>query len=191
MKLWFSVHNGYISYSKIFLLNLLQAVRARKKRAISEVMGSLLMIAITLVAGTAIFGFVNGQSSNSAAAVGNSAAQNINFLNEREVVVYATYQSSTTANIWIYNNGNISPEYMTAVLVTASNPAGVCTVNLNPTNLSPPPVSVAKNALSSFTLDVSGCGGFTFQQSSGSNLYSYTFKVIGFFGSSAQLPVQF
>ncbi len=89
--------------------------------AVSEVMGSLIMIAVTLVAGAAVFGFVNGASGSSAGAVGNSAANNINFLNEHTsfVTEYFTAASGGAcvgpigtlcpgASIWVYNNGGVS-----------------------------------------------------------------------------------
>jgi len=88
--------------------------------AISEVFGSLIMIAVTLIAGIAAFGFINGQAGNSARAVGNNAATNVNFLNEREVVVYATVVGSTpsaSANVWVYNSGVITPLTISQVLI--------------------------------------------------------------------------
>lgn len=51
------------------------------------------MIAITLIAGATALGWVNGQASSSDNAVGNSAAKNINFLNEREVREHGALRS--------------------------------------------------------------------------------------------------
>ncbi len=161
-------------------------LRSRRKRvAISEVFGSLIMIAVTLIAGVAVFGFINGQAGSSAQAVGNSAAGNINFLNEREVVLTAAYVSSAQATVWVYNNGDISPESIVNVVVTASNPAGVCAVTLAPS------AAVGKQSVAPITVDVGACSGFGFQRSGSGNNYFYTFKVTGYYGSTAQATVQF
>lgn len=96
----------------------------RKRRlAISELVASLIMIAITLVAGSAVFGWINGQASVSEGAYGNSVANNVNFLNERFVVLTESFAGSagdcatvggsspnywcTTASFWIYNTGKV------------------------------------------------------------------------------------
>jgi hypothetical protein len=76
-------------------------------------MGALLMISITLIAGAAAFGFVNGQVGVSASAYGNKAAGNINFLNEREALTFVNFPSptpltDTQVTVWIENIGNIA-----------------------------------------------------------------------------------
>ncbi len=162
-------------------MNLLRIRRVRK-RAISEVMGSLLMIAITLVAGTAIFGFVNMQSSNSALAVGKSAAQNVNFLNEREVILLATKASSTTANIYVFNSGSINPETFLQVMVLDSTKNVACPAPLNSTATVP----VQQTRLIHVT--PSGCGVGFGDFDSGD---SYTFTIVGQYGSSAQIAATF
>jgi hypothetical protein len=70
-------------------------------------MGALIMVAITLVAGVAVFGFVNAQAGQSANAIGNNAAANINFLNEREVITYVGFGGPININVMIYNNGQV------------------------------------------------------------------------------------
>lgn len=72
-------------------------------------MATVLTVAITLIAGAALFGYVNGQAANSEnkIAVGNAA--NVNFLNEKFVVVDLSIISGQgSASIWIYNNGNLT-----------------------------------------------------------------------------------
>ena len=166
--------------------NTLRKSHVKRRAGISEILGSLIMVAITLVAGAAVFGFVNGQSGNSANAVGKSAASNINFLNEREVVVYACLATSSGvcqvggsyANVYVYNSGLINQSTIAQVFVTDNNANAVC---------GPIPTSTAiyKQKVGTITLSSSSCG-FIF--SSGS---SYTFKVVGQFGSEAQATFGF
>jgi flagellin-like protein len=83
--------------------------RGHKKRvAVSELVGTLIMVAITLVAGAAVFGWVNGQAGSSENAYGQSVANNVNFLNERFSPVAVTFQGGTSANFSIYNSGSVS-----------------------------------------------------------------------------------
>lgn len=159
-------------------------IKLRKRRAaISEILGSLIMIAITLVAGAAVFGFVNGQAGSSSAAVGNSAANNINFLNEREVIVYASVVSltpSASANVWVYNSGLINPLTIAEVLVfqgsTQLCPSATWTM--------PPVAQYSEAEFSTTDCLVSGIGAFN-------STNAYTFEVVGQYGSSAQITVTF
>ncbi len=138
------------------------------------------MIAITLVAGAAIFGFVNGQSSNSAQAVGNSAAQNINFLNEKEVVLTASNQGGSKANVYVYNSGSINPDSIVQVVVTDNTLSTVCVVPLSPA------ASVPVHQVATIEVSSSGCGFGSFQSG-----HSFTFQVVGVFGNTAQATVGF
>jgi len=78
------------------------------------------MIAITLVAGVAAFGWINGQAATSERAYGNSVGSNINLLDERFTVVTQTFYGPvggpctagsypnlecTGASFWVFNNG--------------------------------------------------------------------------------------
>jgi flagellin-like protein len=174
---------------------ILHLFKRKKRRAISEVMGSLIMIAITLIAGAAVFGFVNGQSGNSAQAVGNSANSNINFLNEREVIVVAQMVSSTNANVFVFNNGQISPETIVNMTVYQTNPATIpnyiCGLSFK--NSTSPGYQVKVGSLSSVHVDLTMCNWFpstitppTFVAGN-----AYTFEIYGKYGSTAQLNVRF
>ncbi len=163
---------------------ILRFSRRKGRVAISEVLGSLIMIAITLVAGAGVFGFVNGQSGISSSAVGANAAKNINFLNEKETIVYAAMVNANSANVWVYNYGSIDPETMTNILVTdTSAPSTVCTITISS--------SVARLQVQQISVNLPlGCTGgsppLTFQAT-----HSYTFVVVGQFASTAQLTVKF
>jgi flagellin-like protein len=115
-----------------------------RRRAISDLFGSLLMIAITLIAGVAAFGWINSQAATSERAYGNSVGNNINLLNERFTVVTQTFYGGgggacsggtspnfqcTGASFWIFNNGqaafNLSTvqlRNLTDIPSTAANP---------------------------------------------------------------------
>jgi hypothetical protein len=95
--------------------------------AISEILGSLIMISITLISGVAVFGYVNGQSGTSAQAVGNSAASNINFLNERFVIVTSTLAAPASGSVYIYDNGRADLTIM-SIQITGTGSAGPLSV---------------------------------------------------------------
>jgi len=116
----------------------------RRRVAVSEIIGTLIMIAITLVAGAAVFGFVNGQAKNAEGAYGASVANNVNFLRERFSPVSqlftgsgggacsggtAPYYQCLGASFWIYNNGaiaftlgTIQIKNLTDIPASAANP---------------------------------------------------------------------
>jgi flagellin-like protein len=92
----------------------------RRRVAVSELVGTLIMVAITLTAGAAVFGWINGQASSSEGAYGASVANNINFLKERFVVVSQSFgewpsgactgtpKECTMMSFWIYNSGQVA-----------------------------------------------------------------------------------
>ena len=115
-----------------------------RRSAISDLFGSLLMIAITLIAGVAAFGWINGQAATSEKAYGNSVGNNINLLNERFTVVTQTFYAGggaactggtspnfecDGASFWVFNNGQasfnlstIQVRNLTDIPNTAANP---------------------------------------------------------------------
>ena len=97
----------------------MQVSRRQKRRAVSELLSTLIMVAITLVAGAAVFGFVNGQASTSANQYGSSVVNNVDYLREHFVIVSVQFSNSSSAacghsggkgycsqvSVSIYNNG--------------------------------------------------------------------------------------
>ena len=92
--------------------------RGKSRRAVSELMGTLIMIGITLVAGAAVIGWVNGQAGASEQVYGQSVANNVNYLSEHLVVVNVQFPSSSCSGtspsrycnvmqVSIYNNGAV------------------------------------------------------------------------------------
>lgn len=109
-----------------------------RKRAISELFATLLMVVVTLIAGAAVLGWVNGQAGSSERAYGNSAANNINYLNERFAVesqIFSgtgasgqcsggtpPYTQCTGASFYLYNDGSLNfTLYSIQVVSTNSN----------------------------------------------------------------------
>jgi len=70
-------------------------------------MAAVITIAITLVAGAALFSYVNGQATVSENSIGQANAANVNLLDERFVVADMGF-SGNTAVLSIYNNGNVT-----------------------------------------------------------------------------------
>jgi hypothetical protein len=76
------------------------------------------MLAITMVVGAGVFGYVNQQAGVSAQQYGSSAGATVNYLQERFVPVEmnfaynfpagcTTHCESSTITVYVYNNGNI------------------------------------------------------------------------------------
>lgn len=103
-------------------------VRIEKKRvAMAEIMGTLIMVAITLIAGTAVFGWINGQAGSSENAYGQSVASNVNFLRESFSVVAtqvlgcsgdANGDPCTSLSLTLYNRGEVSLNVSSITIAT-------------------------------------------------------------------------
>lgn len=76
-------------------------------------MAAVLTIAITLIAGAALFGYINGQAAASENKLGQAAGGNADFLSEKFVVVQMSFSSTCVspspncAILWVYNNGQV------------------------------------------------------------------------------------
>ena len=119
----------------------------KRRHAVSELMGTLLMIGITLVAGAAVIGWVNGQAGASEQAYGSNVAANVNYLREHFVIVNVQFPaadcSPTTPSqycsqmqISIYNNGALVD---TISSITVVNSGGTLDVNMTSSTSSPHP----------------------------------------------------
>ena len=100
--------------------------------AVTEITGTLLMIAVTLVAGAAVIGWVNGQAASSENVLGQNAANQANYFKESFVVVSVQFSNNAPnfcqatggqtycnqVSIAIYNNGGIG---LTIQSVTFAN----------------------------------------------------------------------
>ena len=82
-------------------------------------MAAVITVAITLIAGAALYGFVNGQAAASESGLGAANAANVNFLNERFVVVDMGF-TANTVTLYLYNNGNLTLHLKEIVLHDAT-----------------------------------------------------------------------
>ena len=83
----------------------------QRRPALSETIGALLSVAITLVAGATVFGYVKTQAGVSENMLATSFGATGSFLSERFVVVDINYSSSapsTSLSIWFYNSGKVN-----------------------------------------------------------------------------------
>jgi flagellin-like protein len=122
----------------------------KKRRGLAEIVGTLIMVAITLVAGAGVFGWINGQAGSSENAYGQSVANNVNFLKERFVPVSQTFTGAgagnscsggtspnfqcTGVNFWIYNNGQVAFTLYTIQIRNLTN-IPLSAANHNPLNI--------------------------------------------------------
>src|SRR2546427_10811446 len=67
-------------------------------------------MAITLVAGTAVCGYVRTQANVSELAYGQNVGTTINFLQERIVIPLVSY-TSNSVTIYVYNNGQTTDQF--------------------------------------------------------------------------------
>ncbi|MDG7010846.1 MAG: hypothetical protein JRN57_01875 [Nitrososphaerota archaeon] len=88
----------------------------RRRPAISEVIGTVLVTAMTLVAGAAIWGYVNGQAGVASQAYGQSVGNSVQYLEEKFAVIDMQIANVTcpggigtcgSFTLWIYNTGKI------------------------------------------------------------------------------------
>jgi flagellin-like protein len=118
-------------------------LRTKRRAGISELVAAVLTIAITIIAGAALFGYVNAEASNSENAIGNANALNVNFLNEHFVIAQIVYdRSSPTSSaassitIYLYNSGHVVNNFASIEVFNSS--AGTTRMNMM---YNPPPSS--------------------------------------------------
>ncbi len=78
-----------------------------RRPALSELLGAVLSIAITLTAGAAVFGFASAQAVRSESQIGNGAQASVGFLQERFVLFDLSFGTPTQVTAWLYNSGQI------------------------------------------------------------------------------------
>jgi len=78
------------------------------KRAITPVIGAVLMIGITIAVGFATWAWARSSAQSSELNFGNAIGSNINYLKENFETVNVNFSSSAqqSATLWFYNSGN-------------------------------------------------------------------------------------
>ena len=91
-------------------------IHTRARRAgISELVGSILAIAITIIAGAAVFGYVNGQAGVTEKQYGQSVGAVVNQMQEKFVIFDLSFPTTPSTcysgssyhciSVWTYNTG--------------------------------------------------------------------------------------
>lgn len=86
-----------------------------KKRGITQVIGTIILLSITLVVGFGLFGYVNSAVANAERSYAIITDQNIKELQESFVIVTANF-SSSSLSLWFYNSGNLSTSIQSLVI---------------------------------------------------------------------------
>jgi hypothetical protein len=83
-------------------------LQKKHRLAVSEVMGAVILIGVTLAIGFAAWAWARSAAANSELNLGNAVGSNISYLNENFEIVYVNYSSTKLSNatIWVYDNGN-------------------------------------------------------------------------------------
>jgi flagellin-like protein len=77
------------------------------RRAISDLVATVLTIAITLIAGAGVFGYVNGQAGATENQYGQAVGATVQYLEERFVVPQVAFLSNGQVDVYFYNDGRI------------------------------------------------------------------------------------
>lgn len=156
----------------------------------------MLTIAITIIAGAAVFGYVDSQAGVSERQYGQSVGQTVAFLSEKFTVPFMSF-TSTSATVWLYNSGtvNFQPVQVlfynstksillkyTASGVTDLNHAG-CTAPASNENPQLSAINLQQNGLLQLTLTMPsfGAGCVSYQLK---NNVAYYVNVLGYYGNT-------
>ena len=178
-----------------------------RRRGVSEIVATVLTVAITIVAGAAVFGYVNAQSGVSENQLGQAAGAVNNYLSEQYSVVNINFTASSMS-LWFYNYGgiNLQPvqfqlynaskslfvQFNATKVVNLDNPGG-CNVaatsyehpllyNALPGGSNPGGVvNIARGAIAKITFTLPSCISTTF--TSGRTYYA---SVTGLYGNTVQ-----
>ncbi len=161
-----------------------------------------MLLAMTLVAGFALFGYVRNQANVSELSYAQNVGGTMSYLQERFVVPVVTY-TSTTITVYIYTDGQIPSQLAQievygpsrsamdviydANYVTVSNPSS-CAGQTSATSSNESPMlgtgptslSVKVNYVGSIVLKLPSCSGLGFQPGT-----IYFVKLLGINGNTA------
>jgi hypothetical protein len=160
-------------------------------------------VAVTLVAGTTVFGYVRSQANLSELALSQNVGSTLGFLQERFVVPLVSY-SSNSVTIYIYNNGQTTDQFTQIEVygptrsamdivydtnyATVNSPVA-CREQTPAGNLETPPLgatpssfSVKVNNIASITIKLPNCAQpqLSFQPGT-----TYFVKILGQYGNTA------
>ena len=106
-------------------------------RGISEMLATVLTLAITMISGASVFSFVNAQSSASAQSYGQSVGTYIAQIKEKFVIVNAAtnYPTSGKVTVWFYNYGDIDTKLVQLYIGTSGSSLVLVSSSFLPLNL--------------------------------------------------------
>jgi hypothetical protein len=179
--------------------------RLRSRLAVSELVATVLLIGATLIAGFAVWGWVNGQAGSSERAYGQSVGQTVGMLEEKFSLVNANY-SGDRVTLWLYNDGEVSLQPVSVFVYNSSRSVYVLFNATKVVNLDNPSscdysatmayespslfnpltnsqvgnvITVPSGGLQPLTLGFPPCSGLEFNPG-----VSYTFQILGRYGNT-------
>ena len=90
-----------------------------RRRGVSEIVATVLTVAITVVAGAAVFGYVNAQAGVAEGQLGQSVGAVNAYLNEQYGVGNINF-SNSALSVWFYNYGGVSLQPVQVQLYNSS-----------------------------------------------------------------------
>ncbi len=140
-----------------------------RKKAVSAVIGNMIMVSITLALGFVFWTSVNSQAGATLTSYSEQTAADLNQLNEDFVIslIAFDYPVSGNVTIWFYNNGGLGTEINQIFFGNVSS-------SLANVAFSPSPLILAKQA--------SGSVEFVYSTNVGDTYYV---KVVAQYGSTS------
>src|SRR5579875_3339975 len=82
--------------------------KRRSRHAVSDVVGAIILIAVTISVGFAAWAWATGAAVNSEKSYGSAVGNNASYLNENFLIVNTNFSSTATQSVtvWFYNSGN-------------------------------------------------------------------------------------
>ena len=91
----------------------------KRHSGVSPVIATVIILAVTVTLGIALWSFVNSEVNTSTEVFANEVTDYINYLNDRFIIVNIAFSHDAVAassppdnfvSVWIYNNGNLPLE---------------------------------------------------------------------------------
>jgi len=111
-------------------LHTLRYYRGKRRVAVSETIGAMLAIAMTLIAGAATWSYVRSQAGVSEGAIQNGGIATNNLLSEHFSVIDMYFGTTTSTTFWVYNTGSVT---LQAFSVRLYDSAGLVNLLFNST----------------------------------------------------------
>jgi flagellin-like protein len=174
----------------------------RKRKAVTELVGTMLLLGMTLVAGFAVFAFVQSQAGVSELTYAQSVGGTVSYLQERFEVPLVSYTTSSIT-VYIFTNGQVPTQLAqievfgpsrsamdvvySASSVTVASPAS-CAGQTPASSQTESPMlgggsgklSVSVSSVSSVELTLPSCAGLGFVPGD-----VYFVELLGMYGNTA------